>query len=353
MGRSKKPPSYLKHKRSGQARARVDGRDVYLGPYGSPESKKKFREILQQWHSGAAVSKRITLSKLCLDYLEFSTGYYRKNGVATSEVSAIRVALRFLTVDRWRNVPVEDFGTSALLSVREAMIAEGLVRGSINSNVNRIRRMMAWGVQKDLVDPIQLMKLKSIPGLRAGRSEAVESEPVLPVSREHIEAIRPHVKPVVWGMVQLQLLTGMRPGEVRILRWCDIDRSGAVWEYRPIRHKTEHRGKNRRVFLGPEAQRVLAVVDAEEDPTAFVFGSSAFKSYSKDSYVVAIRRACVAAGIPHWSPNQLRHTAATEIRKRFGLEAARTVLGHSSTDTTAIYAERDDAMSRKVMAECG
>ena len=279
MGRAKKEPAYLKHQGSGQARVRIDGRDVYLGPYGSPESKKKYRELLQKWRSGATVSKRVTLGKLCLDYLDHAKGYYRKNGVETSEVSALRVALRFLTVDRWRNVPIEDFGTSALLSVREAMIAEGLVRGSINSNVNRIRRMIAWGVQKDLVDPVQLMKLKSIPGLRAGRSEAVESEPVLPVSREHVEAIRQHVQPAVWGMVQLQLLTGMRPGEVRILRWCDIDRSESVWEYRPIRHKTEHRGKNRRVFLGLRAQRVLAEFEADEDPTAFVFGSSAFKAY--------------------------------------------------------------------------
>ncbi len=353
MGRAKKEPAYLKHQGSGQARVRVDGRDVYLGPFGSPESKKKYREVLQKWHAGAVVSKRVTLGKLCLDYLEYARGYYRKNDVETSEVSAIRVALRFLTVDRWRNLPIEDFGTSALLSVREAMIAEGLVRGSINSNVNRIRRMMAWGVQKDLVDPIQLMKLKSIPGLRAGRSDAVESEPVLPVSREHIEAIREHVQPAVWGMVQLQLWTGMRPGEVRILRWCDIDRSEAVWEYRPVRHKTEHRGKKRVVFLGPEAQRLISEFEIDSDPAEYVFGSSPVKCYSKSSYIVAIRRACVAAGIPHWSPNQLRHTAATEIRKRYGLEAARTILGHSSADVTQIYAERDDEMSRKVMAECG
>ena len=39
-----------------------------------------------------------------------------------------------------------------------------------------------------------------------------------------------------------------------------------------------------------------------------------------------------------WSPNQLRHSAATEIRRRFGLEAAQTVLGHASADITQVYA---------------
>ena len=31
----------------------------------------------------------------------------------------------------------------------------------------------------------------------------------------------------------------------------------------------------------------------------------------------------------HWSPNQLRHTHATEVRRRFGLEAAQVALGHA------------------------
>ncbi|MBQ2849213.1 MAG: site-specific integrase, partial [Thermoguttaceae bacterium] len=44
-------------------------------------------------------------------------------------------------------------------------------------------------------------------------------------------------------------------------------------------------------------------------------------------------------GVPSWSPNQLRHAAATEIREKLGLEVARIVLGHSSTSTTEIYAE--------------
>jgi len=42
-----------------------------------------------------------------------------------------------------------------------------------------------------------------------------------------------------------------------------------------------------------------------------------------------------------WSPNQLQHTAATDIRRRFGLEASQVILGHASASTSEIYAERD------------
>jgi integrase len=49
----------------------------------------------------------------------------------------------------------------------------------------------------------------------------------------------------------------------------------------------------------------------------------------------------------------LRHTAATLLRARYGLEAAQSLLGHSRPDTTLIYAERDLARARAIAAEIG
>ena len=58
-------------------------------------------------------------------------------------------------------------------------------------------------------------------------------------------------------------------------------------------------------------------------------------------------------GTMQWSPNQLRHTAGTEIRKKFGLEAAQVVLGHSRADVTQIYAEQNLEKAAKIIAEVG
>ena len=57
-------------------------------------------------------------------------------------------------------------------------------------------------------------------------------------------------------MIQLQSLTGMRPGEVVIMRGCDLDTTGKIWTYGPARHKTEHHGIARLVYVGPQAQGV-------------------------------------------------------------------------------------------------
>ena len=63
--------------------------------------------------------------------------------------------------------------------------------------------------------------------------------------------------------------------------------------------------------------------------------------YNVNSYRRAVHRACTAAKLKPWNPHQLRHTAATEIRKKFGLEVAQVTLGHATADVTQIYAERD------------
>jgi integrase len=57
--------------------------------------------------------------------------------------------------------------------------------------------------------------------------------------------------------------------------------------------------------------------------------------------------------LPSWGPNQLRHAAATELRRRCGLDAARMVLGHSDLAVTSVYAEADLAKAAAVMRDVG
>ena len=56
---------------------------------------------------------------------------------------------------------------------------------------------------------------------------------------------------------------------------------------------------------------------------------------------------------PAWHPNQLRHNAATRLRKEFGLDTARAVLGHSSTAVTEVYAELDSEKAAAAMERVG
>jgi len=246
--------------------------------------------------------------------------------------------------------------------------------------------MFKWGVENELISGEVLANVNAVAGLRYGRSAAVESEPVTPVPEHDIEAVREFVTTPVWAMIQLQKATGMRPGEVRLLRVCDIDMSGIVWEYRPSEHNTEHHGRKRVIFIGPLGQAILRPF-LPADRARFVFSPaagreefnaakrenrqspmtpsqaarkpkkspqrSAGKCYSVTSYGRAISNACEKAGIPVWTPNRLRHNAATELRKQYDIETVRTILGHATGFTTEIYAELDYAKARAVIGRVG
>ena len=223
-------------------------------------------------------------------------------------------------------------------------------------------------------------------GITKGKTEVRENDPVLPVDQSTIDATLPHMPPIVADMVQLQRLSGMRPEEVCMIRPVDIDRSGDVWSYVPRTHKMEHKDRQRKIYFGPQAQAILTpYLLRGEDQVCFVPKRKGADEYSTRSYRDAIHRAgditfptpSPLAKRPketlakwnerltdnqkkeiaewqsqhRWSPNQLRHAAATEIRKRFGLEAAQVTLGHSNANITQIYAERDSAKAIEVMRE--
>ena len=71
-------------------------------------------------------------------------------------------------------------------------------------------------------------------------------------------------------MIMLQRLSGMRAGEMVIMRPCDIDTSGDIWIYEPSDHKGRWRGHRKQIPLGPEAQRILQPF-LNRDPQAFLF----------------------------------------------------------------------------------
>lgn len=179
----------------------------------------------------------------------------------------------------------------------------------------------------------------------------------------------------------------MRPLEGVSMRPHEIDQADpACWVYSPPRHKSEHHERERLIFLGPQAkallqpylgigppdycfsprraeeQRRIQLRARRKSPLTPSQEARRPKSkpkraprdhYDVGSYRTANRRVCVKPGIPIWFPHQLRHSAASEIRRRYGLEASQAVLGHSELATTQIYAEVDRATARRVMTEIG
>jgi integrase len=423
MPRRKGIPGYRLHKPSGQARVIIDGCHVYLGPYDSPESRKKYQETVRKHlaeRTKAEMERTIefatdvTVSEILVRYIPHVESYYKKHGEPTGQVSIIRLSLRVLR-GKFGHLEATAFGPKALKECRAEFIRQGLCRNEVNRRTSLVRQFFKWAVSEEILPSSVWHGLQAVSGLRKNRSEAPDRDPVLPVPEAIVDATLPHLPRAVAAMVRLQLLAGMRPDEVVQMRGCDLATGAPVWEYRPGSHKMEHKDKSRVIMLGPRAQAIVKEW-LKTDLEAFLFSpresvaeqrtdrretrktpmwpsheaTQAKKRkdrprrvprdhYDVVSYRRAIHRACDRA-FPHsvlssiaekdqtddqlaeleawrkehrWAPNRLRHATATRLRREIGIDAARTVLGHSDADTTSIYAERDMEAAREAMERFG
>lgn len=396
-------PRYLEHKASGRGRAiwtdanGLRAERLLPGPFGSKESKTAFARLqLEIETSPAAViaEKDIAVSEVLAAHLDFAANHYRRaDGTQTHEVAEYRLAYR-LVDELYAELPAVEFGPLALKTVRTAMLAKGWCRSLVNQRVGRVRRIFKWAAGEELIPFATYQALTTVTGLQRGRTSARESEPVGPVDDATIDATLVHLNRHVAGLVELQRLTGMRPGEACLIRRADIDTGGAVWLYKPAHHKLAYKNKLRVIAIGPKAQELLKRFFTP-DLAAYLFSPRAatdehhaeraanrvtprypshmernaklVKStklvgdlYDVRAYGRAIARAVARANrdepdkpIPHWHPHQLRHAHATKVRKLFSLEHAGATLGHAKMSATEIYAERDAGLAVEVAARIG
>jgi integrase len=322
------------------------------------------------------------------------------------------------------------FGPKALKAVREHMVSVGWCRSNINKQISRIKSVFRWAVENEMIPAEIHHALLAVRGLQRGRTIAREPDAVKPVPENQIIAIKPFVSRQVWALIQLQLLSGARAGELVGLRGVDLKTSEAIWTVEPEQHKTAHFGCIKRIYFGPQAQKILQLFLSDRPLDQHLFSAKEAAEehrhirnslrktpascgngpgtnrqnlpertprscYTVASYRRAVERACDKAFPPpetlarrrvkslsglrwesvaewksrlgpddwaklrswrmanRWHPHQLRHNAATQIRKEFGIEFARIILGHRSASITEIYAELDDRKAVSIMQKIG
>ncbi len=399
-------PAYRLHKPSGQARVIISGEHVYLGKYGSPESREKYARLVSKLPAAKSNGRQsvqngpnptLSINELLLAYSQFAQSYYVKDGKPTKELACMGEAI-WPVRELFGSTLAADFGPKSLKTVRQKMIDDGLARTNINHRVSRIKRVFKWAVAEELLSPSVYHGLQAVTGLQYGRTEAHETEPVRPVPDLYVAATLPFLAPQIVAMILIQRFSGMRPCEVVIMRPCDIDTSREIAVYEPHDHKNRWRGQQKLIPLGPEAQRVIepflnrapevclfSPKEAEEwrrknrkstrktpvYPSEIRARAKAKAThrrrmktrprrdhYDTHSYGQAIKYGLTKAKkagyiIPHWHPYQLRHTRGTEVRRAHGIEAAQVTLGHARADVTEVYAEKNMEAAIRIAKEMG
>ncbi len=402
MARPKSKAPARRYHLSGQSVVTIGGRDFYLGPHDSPESIARYAVLIGIYQAnGLALPDDFDPASLDVQ-AAMLLGQLSPQAAAADQakqptlVKHITAAYREFVKVRYANEPKEvgrqnlicddldrhdgnvnasDYGPLALQRQRQRWIDKGNSRVYVNRLTRNAVRMFKHAVNQELIEETTWRRLLSVETLRNGQTEAPETAPRVAANLDHVRRTAEELSPVIKAMIRIQVCTGMRPSELCRMRPCEIDRTGDTWLYKPAKHKTAKLGKLKAVPLIGDARE--AITDyLQRDPQAFCFSmkeSVAWQNARKrsarktkvqpsqlsrakecpkkqpadcmdsSSYRQSIKLAAKRAGVPHWTPYQLRHLAGATVREALGIEAASALLGHSRTSMTELYAPQSQA----------
>jgi integrase len=327
----------------------------------------------------------MTVAGVCSRFLIYAEAEYRDaTGKPTSTIGNYLMAVRALRP--YDDLSANAFGPRMFQDMMRRLVNERRPprredepprrwpRQTINRIAKSVRFIFTWAAGNELIPASIPSKLDAVRLLVRNRTAAPERKKVPCVPDERINQTLPHLPKMVADMVLLQRYTGCRPGEVCSLICGEVDRSRKTWVWQPDRHKNDWRDQERVIAIGPRGRRILEpYLNRRPEEYCFVAGESEAArnavrraartskmtpsqkarrkraqmalqrkprtAYTEAAYRRAIARACATHGIPHWKPNQIRHTAGTEARSEGGWDEAQVRLGHKSAKTTEIYAE--------------
>jgi integrase len=256
---------------------------------------------------------------------------YALNGRRTSQIIP----------GRWKHVAIALRGATHA-DIRQRLFAyparrraEGAAPATIRNELSYLRRSLNLAVKAGLLAATPPMPTITVRNARQGFIEASD------FSRLHAQ-LPAHLK----GMILFMYITGWRSGEVRELRWRDVDEKACVIR---IEHTKNDRPRTLPYGCLDELRRVLRLQRASaaiwearlREPTEFVF-----QRYGKQIlyFKGAWDRACKRAGVGKLLPHDLRRTAVRNFeRAGISRSVAMKITGHLTESMYQRYAIVNEA----------
>lgn len=401
----KRPPKLCHNKKKNFAYIYIGRKQVYLGKWGSDETKAAYTRFLMEWaKSKTATEARLHPGKISLVEVvcAFIEDFRARPSKSLSDLNTyIFLGKRICSL--FPDYAADDFRIRDLETLRDSFQKEGYYRGGrrheytrtyLNKLMNRTKSIFSWGISKEMVSAETYARLKFLVPLRRGQTSAPEPEKKHTVSDSDFNAVLNYLIPTYRDIAVILRYTGMRPSELANMRICDIEMTGDLWIYRPSEHKTAYRGNTRSIVIGEKAQNALKRHLENRGEEEYVFTPARVmeefwteKRFQRKSKVTpsqtergnqrkekrtvgyseklntcligkAVKRACKLALTDGkietpWTPYELRHTAITEARIHFGAEAAQHFAGHSTIHTQEVYDHSAVLSASRVVEKLG
>jgi integrase len=366
-------PKYRKQTGRDFAFVEHEGRRHRLpGRYNSPESRDAYKQFLarvlgkEELPPLVGAADEITVQVLVAVFMQYAEKRYPPG--KRSEFANCKYGLKpFL--DTYGDYLAVSIGPLKIKALQKKMTAAGRLPGYVNTVCGKIKRAYKWAASEELIPIAAYQALLTVPGLPEPKHKKK------PVPQSDYEAIASELSPTIAAMAAVQWHTGVRSESICFAKPEQFDRSRNPWYWRP-KHKTEHRGVDLVIPIGPRCQAVLLPFLERRKPGQFLFNPQDARAnrryndhYAPGTYRQHIQRAidkinedrrqeAKQAGtqpveITRWSPHGLRHSKGHSTRDRYGAEAAQAILGHESLDATAIYSDKRLGLAVEVAKEMG
>jgi integrase len=248
-----------------------------------------------------------------------------------------------------RDTPIEEITTAKIDAYRERLVDDGkLSPRSINKRLAQLHAIFKRAQR--------VYGLEVNPAAGAERQPQRASGDITVLHAGEVELLASKASDQDGAMFKVAAFTGLRLGELRALRWGDVD-----WLLRLVHVRRSYTwgaegapksGKVRSVPLVDQAAKALEDLSRREfwtgaDDLVFVSPTGGFVEES------ALRRRFYdvldAAGLPRMRFHDLRHTFGTLAVQAFPLTDVKAFMGHADIQTTMIYAHhvpRHDAADK-------
>lgn len=209
-------------------------------------------------------------------------------------------------------------------------ISESVAVSTHHMSLRRAKEFFGWCVKEDLFNINPFANVKPIGKPNAGKLQLRQDEArrlsevlVDSASRGDSSALA----------LLVQVLLGLRSGEVLRLRKRDLDRNGSVFVVEGTKNKNAKRTLG---IDSPIARRLLGQHVAPLAPDALVFAPpTRGRPYATDHLYKRLRHYCKQAGVPEVCPHSLRGLHSS-LAVQVGATSAHVAqaLGHSSDEIT-------------------
>ena len=260
-----------------------------------------------------------------------------------SELAAKTTILRCHLIPAFGERPLSSIKAQDIERYKAKKLAEGCARKSINNHLAVLSRLLRLAEEWEVLPRAPRLKLIA----------TVDPDFVF-LDFHDSEALLAAAEPQWRGLILFALRTGLRLGELRALRWQDLNLAGrkvlvrrAAWNSTIGSPKG---GRPREVPLSEEVLAMLRALDQPASPSALVFGHPSGRMYHRNEMKWPLWRACKAASIRKIGWHVLRHSFASQLVMRgVPLKAVQELLGHRDIRTTMRYAHLSPQSRREAV----